>query len=298
MEIGLVKTELAEVFFLKHGPEPLNIEPRNSVCAFRGIHFIEENSFILGFEKREWLIENGCAFLTEPGRIHTYRHDRGAPPDTVLSVRYRTPLLHCMHDELPAVRFSRVSSYLGRRNDLRFLRWRLERLPQASGDLAADEWVVDLIAAAYLNTPRLQAENFPDARLTWYAERIEAAREQLVQRFASRHQLQGLARSVGMSTFQFARIFRELTGWAPHQYLLNVRYRAALHLLLEGASVTTACFQSGFSNLSHFTREFKRRFGYSPSSVKTWPRQFMERWHTPIRLPSLRLRKSQIRLSR
>ncbi len=53
MEIALAKTELADVFLLKHGPEPVNIEARDSICAFRGIHFLEENCFVLGFEMFE-----------------------------------------------------------------------------------------------------------------------------------------------------------------------------------------------------------------------------------------------------
>ena len=272
MEIGLTKTDLAEVFLLKHGPDPPNIEPRNSVCAFRGIHFVEESCFVLGFEKREWLVEKGCAFLTERGRLHKYSHLQGVPADIVLSVRFGAPLLECMRDELPAVSFANIESFIGTRNDLRFLRWRFDRLPVQCRNLATDEWVVDLVMAAYLNGSHASSRIFPDTQLAWYAERIEAAREQMVKRFADDHGLRALARSVGMSTFQFARVFRELVGLAPHQYLLNVRYRAALDLLLDGASVTDACFQSGFSNLSHFTREFKTRFGHRPSAVKDWPR--------------------------
>jgi AraC-like DNA-binding protein len=294
LEISLNKTDLAEIFLFKHSPGSLNVEPRDSICAFRGIHFLEENCFVLRFEKREWLIEKGCAFLTERGRLHKYSHFRGVPPDTVLSVRFSTPLLECMREELPAVRFAELESFLGIRNDLRFLRWRLDRLPHQCRDFATDEWVIDLMIATYLNTPQAASRNFPDVQLAWYAERIEEAREQLVKRFADQHQLQALARSVGMSTFQFARVFRELVGFAPHQYLLNVRYRAALHMLLEGASVTDACFQSGFSNLSHFTREFRTRFGCRPSSVTIWPRHLrMQRFKT-IRLPEVQLRKPQV----
>ena len=293
MEIALAKTELADVFLLKHGPEPVNIEARDSICAFRGIHFLEENCFVLGFGRREWLIERGCAFLTERGRLHQYSHVRGVPPDTVLSVRFSRPLLECMRDELPAVRFDELDSFLGVRNELRFLRWRFGRLPEQCRDFATDEWVINLVVAAYLNAPQAAARNFPDVQLAWYAERIEAARERIVKRFGDEHRLRPLARSVGMSTFQFARVFRELVGYAPHQYLLNVRYRAALHMLLEGASVTDACFQSGFSNLSQFTREFKTRFGQRPSSVKTWPRYLRTQRFTTSRVPEVRLRKSQ-----
>jgi AraC-like DNA-binding protein len=290
VEIGLAKTDLAEIFLLKHGPEPLNIEPRYSICAFRGIHFLEENCFVLGFDKREWLIEKGCAFLTELGRPHKYSHLRDVSPDTVLSVRFSGPLLECMFEELPAVRFAELESFLGIRSDLRFLRWRLDRLPRECREFATDEWVIDLVIATYLNTPQAAPRNFSDARLAWYAERIEAARERLATRFADQHRLRALARSVGMSTFRFARIFRELVGFAPHQYLLNVRYRAALHMLLEGAPVTDACFESGFSNLSQFTREFKKRFGHRPSAVKTWPRHLRGQRLTTTRFPEVRLR--------
>jgi len=293
VEIGLARTNLADIFLLKHGPEPLNSAPRNSVCAFRGIHFVEENCFVLGFEKREWLIEKGCAFLTETGRLHQYSHLQGVPPDTVLSVRFTTPLLECMREELPAIRFAEIDSFLGIRNDLRFLRLRLDRLPEQCRDFAVDGWVIDLVMATYVKARQAGLRNFPDLQLAWYAERVEAAREQLVKRFAEEHRLQALARSVGMSTFQFARVFRELVGFPPHRYLLNVRYRSALRMLLEGASVTDACFQSGFSNLSHFSREFKTRFGHRPSAVKTWPRHLRSQRFTTTPLPEVRLRKSQ-----
>ena len=184
-----------------------------------------------------------------------------------------------MRDELPAP-LSELDSFLGIRSDLRFLRWRLDRLPEECRALATDEWVIDLVVAAYLNEPRAASRVIPDAQFAWYAERIEAAREELVTRFAEEHRLQPLARGVGMSTFQFARIFRALVGFAPHQYLLNVRYRTALNMLLEGASVSDACFQSGFSNLSHFTREFKARFAHRPSAVKAWPRDLRTRRFT------------------
>src|SRR5438093_231155 len=154
------------------------------------------------------------------------------PADTVFSVRFHQPLVDCMHVELPDVRFTQLESFLGFRNDLRFLRWRWTRIAKECLDFATDAWVMDLIVAAYLPSPRKISRSFPQAQLAWYAERIEAAREQLTKRFADQHLLLTLARSVGMSPFQFARIFRELTGFAPHQYLLKVRYREALHMLL------------------------------------------------------------------
>lgn len=268
MEISLARTDLAEVFLLRHGSEPPNVAPRESVCAFRGIHFLEDHPFVLGFENREWLVEKGSVFLTERGRLHRYSHVRDMPADTVMSVRFRQPLLDCMHAEIEDVPFARLESFVGLRNELRFLRWRWSRLPRQCRELAVDEWVFDLIVATYRRTPCGNSRALGDAQLAWYAERIEAAREQLVTRFAEPHLLLPLARGVGMSPFHFTRLFRELTGFAPHRYLLNVRYREAVRMLLDGASVTEACFSSGFSNLSHFTRELRKRFGERPSAVR------------------------------
>jgi len=271
VEITLAKTTLADIVVLKHGPEPPNVEPRTSVCAWRGVHFVEENCFTLQFGRRAWLLERGFAFVSEPGRIHKYSHIRGVAPDTCLSIRFNAPLLECMRDELPMVQFEAIEPVLGRRSDLRFLRWRLDALLDESNELAIDEWLVDLICATCLKDPGTARRDLCEGQLARYAERIEAARQQLVHHYAEQHRLGTLARSVGMSTFQFARIFRELVGSAPHQYLLHARYRAALDMLLDGAAVTDVCFECGFSNLSLFTRQFKARFGQCPSSVDARP---------------------------
>jgi AraC-like DNA-binding protein len=170
-----------------------------------------------------------------------------------------------MRDELPEVQFEAVEPVLGRRNDLRFLRWRLNSVLHESNELAIDEWLVDLISATCLSRHATPRRDLCDGQLARYAQRIEAARQQLVHRFAEQHRLPLLAQAVGMSTFQFARLFRELVGSAPHQFLLRVRFEAALDMLLDGASVTDACFECGFSNLSLFSRQFKARFGESPS---------------------------------
>ena len=71
-----------------------------------------------------------------------------------------------------------------------------------------------------------------------------------------------------MSPFQFARVFRELVGIPPHQYLVRRRLARARELLQADMTVTDACYAAGFNNLSHFVRSFRRAFGVSPSRLK------------------------------
>jgi len=90
----------------------------------------------------------------------------------------------------------------------------------------------------------------------------------MTDRYAEEHPLARLASSVGMSPFHFCRVFRQLVGTPPHRYLMEVRLERARTFLLDGRSVTDACFESGFWNLSHFIRLFARRFGCVPSMLR------------------------------
>ena len=132
--------------------------------------------------------------------------------------------------------------------------------------IAADCWAAELLGAlrdAAGDSDRLHRPS----ELRWYAERVDAVRSMLEEHYASQHTLASMAASVAISPFQFARVFRRLTGRSPHQDLMQVRLDAARRMLLDGAPVTKVCYDSGFSNLSHFIHIFKRRFGCTPSAL-------------------------------
>jgi AraC family transcriptional regulator len=80
-----------------------------------------------------------------------------------------------------------------------------------------------------------------------------------------------------MSPYHLSRVFRNVTGIAPHRYLTAVRLRHAAAMLRRGASVTYTCYATGFGSLSHFITAFGRRFGVSPSAVARGARLPMHR---------------------
>jgi AraC family transcriptional regulator len=65
--------------------------------------------------------------------------------------------------------------------------------------------------------------------------------------------------------FIFARVFSELVGEPPHHYLLRMRLQHAADLLRQGARVTEAAVKSGFPDVNHFSKSFRRRYGIPPS---------------------------------
>ena len=74
--------------------------------------------------------------------------------------------------------------------------------------------------------------------------------------------LDGLAGAVSLSPYHFARSFRATTGMTPHAFVTEHRLMVARDRLLRGdASVTGIALSVGFSNISHFRRLFRRRYG-------------------------------------
>jgi AraC family transcriptional regulator len=81
--------------------------------------------------------------------------------------------------------------------------------------------------------------------------------------------LEGAAREVGSSPFHFLRLFRDVLGVTPHQYLVRARLRRAARLLAEDArSITDIALDVGFADLSNFVRTFHRAAGVSPRSFR------------------------------
>jgi AraC family transcriptional regulator len=77
--------------------------------------------------------------------------------------------------------------------------------------------------------------------------------------------LNDLAQQAALSPYHFLRVFEQLTGTTPHQYILRTRLReAALRLVQEPTKIVDIALDSGFGDLSNFNRAFRAEFGASP----------------------------------
>lgn len=74
-----------------------------------------------------------------------------------------------------------------------------------------------------------------------------------------------IAAIVEMSPFHFARLFKQSTGLAPHQFVIRCRVERARELLMRGdRSIADIATEVGFANQSHLTRHFKHIVGVTP----------------------------------
>ncbi len=80
--------------------------------------------------------------------------------------------------------------------------------------------------------------------------------------------LEEAARAAGISAFHFSRQFSEVFGVSPVAYHEQVRLNHAKRLLEAGSSPTCVARDLGYSELSAFSRSFRKRYGGPPSAVR------------------------------
>ena len=75
-----------------------------------------------------------------------------------------------------------------------------------------------------------------------------------------------IAGYTGRSLSTFKRDFAKVSDLTPQKWIIKRRLEAAHDLIKSGKkTVTEACFDVGFKNLSHFSKIYKEAYGMAPS---------------------------------
>lgn len=77
-----------------------------------------------------------------------------------------------------------------------------------------------------------------------------------------------LAENVNMSYSSLYSRIKTLTGQTPQNYIIAYRMNRAMELLKKhNTSVSSICYEVGFSSVQYFSTSFKKYFGKSPSEI-------------------------------
>ena len=94
---------------------------------------------------------------------------------------------------------------------------------------------------------------------------MRAATDILQQRFCEPLTLEAVAAELHVSVPYLSSLFARYADMGFSEYLTDRRLHYAAVLLQNGANVTEACLQSGYRNLSHFIRSFKKKYHVTPA---------------------------------
>ncbi|MBM3856257.1 MAG: helix-turn-helix domain-containing protein [Verrucomicrobia bacterium] len=96
---------------------------------------------------------------------------------------------------------------------------------------------------------------------------IERVIRHVLEHYAKPHPMDEILGLAAMSKSSFAREFRRYTGFTQTEFLNRVRLDHARRLLwASDDSIAAIAYATGFSNLSHFNRQFRRTYGHPPSA--------------------------------
>ena len=100
-------------------------------------------------------------------------------------------------------------------------------------------------------------------------ERIKPVLEYMRRNLSEPIRLEALAQQCNLSAAHFCRVFRQITGTTPVQYLTNLRlHQAAALLRRTNRSISQIAEEVGFDDVGYMSRCFKKQFGMTPTQAK------------------------------
>jgi AraC family transcriptional regulator len=224
------------------------------------VSYVRRGSF--GYESRGAAYElvAGSVLVGYPGDeyVCTHRHGRG-DGDECLSVHLTPDAVDVLGGRRDVWRTGCVPPL----PELMVLGELAQAAAEGRSDVGLDEVALSF-AARFVGVVTGRPPTKADGSARDRRRAVDAARW-LDERSREPVDLEGAARTAGLSPFHFLRVFSSALGVTPHQYLVRVRLRRAARLLADDArSITDIALDVGFGDLSNFVRTFHRAAGVSP----------------------------------
>lgn len=147
-----------------------------------------------------------------------------------------------------------------------------ERLKRLSS-LSNFEQLMELLQIFQLMATTKEVNDLNSQPLTNATAFKEQARLKMIYQYVEEHYQQKvdvneIAAISHLTTAAFCRFFKKITRMTFTDFVNQYRINQAKNLLLQSKTVTEACYQSGFDNLSYFNKTFKKLAGENPSQFK------------------------------
>jgi len=99
---------------------------------------------------------------------------------------------------------------------------------------------------------------------------VETAIDYMYQNLHNKILLSDVAMDVQMSVSQFSKVFKEIMGTSPMEYLNDIRLERAKRLLLEDDyTITKITQECGFSSTSYLAARFQKKYLTTPTEYRS-----------------------------
>lgn len=104
---------------------------------------------------------------------------------------------------------------------------------------------------------------------THNSERFMTVIKYIGENFSDHLDINSLASMSNMSSYHFCRLFKQITGKSPINYVNHLRLEKATELFLHGDyTITEIALRCGFSDANYFSRLYKKYKHISPIEIK------------------------------
>lgn len=133
------------------------------------------------------------------------------------------------------------------------------KLPKYGSDVLALTYLIQLLVLVNELYTRTRS-----AVPSLISSHIQAAISYIDNHLQANLSLERIAAELNVDKYYLSHMFKQQTGGTLYRYVLLKKIALAKQLLSAGASVSDACYLSGFNDYANFIRTFKNITGISP----------------------------------
>lgn len=226
----------------------------------------------------EWLIAGGRLQnrLMTPGDInftpaHLPRELRWQENAEIVFLSLDPMLIERVVDESDCTNCEFTERWGGRDRQIQYIGLAL-KAELESGGLSGrlyGEYLANALAIHLLRHYSTARRNIRDFTGGLSAQKLQTVIEYINDRLEHDLSLKAIAATIEMSSYHFARLFKQSTGLAPYQYVIECRLKRSQVLLAQtDLPIVEVCLRVGFNSQSHFTLLFRKYVGTTPKAYR------------------------------